>query len=314
MIKNISLIILSILLFITLNLLLGPAGLTSNPLILLDVRLPRILMAILAGACLGVSGAAIQSLLRNPLAEPGLLGVSSWAALGAIACFYFISSNQSGLIMPIGGLVGALFSVILLFILSHKSHSILTVILAGLVSSSLAGALISLALNLAPNPWVLGEMVEWLFGTLKRADMQKIIYATPFAVLGLSLLFSTRKQLDVLSLGEPVAASLGVNLRWLYIKLAIGIALSVGVVTAFCGAIGFIGLMVPHLVRPLAKNKPSMVMVYSLFAGILIMLAADLLVRIIPTRNELYIGVVMALIGFPFFLQLLLKQRKKGWL
>ncbi|MFV0431188.1 MAG: FecCD family ABC transporter permease [Alphaproteobacteria bacterium] len=313
MIKHFSLFAITITLLIIANMALGPAGLTRNFLIL-ELRFPRMLMAIIAGASLSCSGAAIQSLLRNPLAEPGLLGVSSWAAFGAIGFFYFLGGFSTQFLMPLGGLLGAGFSLIMLFALAHKSRSILTVILAGLVSTSLAGALTSLALNLAPNPWVLGEMVEWLFGTLRRADINQILLALPFTLLGLGLLFSCRSSLDVLSLGEPVAASLGVNIKWLYIRLALGIALNVGVITAFCGSIGFIGLMIPHMVRPLAKNKPSMVMIYSIPAGITMMLAADMLVRLLPTRSELYIGVVMAFIGFPFFLYLLLKQKKRGWL
>ncbi len=314
MIKHVSILSIILLFLVMIVWLFGLTGLTLHPQILFSIRLPRVLMAVAAGAALGLSGAAIQGLLRNPLAEPGLLGVSSWSALGSIYVLYFLPIASSKIfLMPIGGMVGALFSVILLFILSGRQSSIFIVVLAGIVSSNLAAALIALMLNLAPNPWVIGDMMGWLFGSLSRSNMQQLLYALPIMILGMILIFSCHKGLDALSLGEETAHSLGVHLPWLYIRLAVGIAICVGVVTAFCGAIGFIGLIVPHILRPWADHMPSKLLTLSMFGGAILLLFADFLVQRIMSRSELYVGVVSAFIGVPFFLHLLWKQRQKGW-
>lgn len=314
MIKYSTILLSSLLLLAVIVWLLGSTGFTLHPQILFAIRLPRVLMAIIAGAVLGLSGAAIQGLLRNPLAEPGLLGVSSWSALGSIYALYFLPNISAKLfLMPSFGMIGALFSVILLFVLSGRQSSIFIVVLAGIVSSNFAAALIALMLNLAPNPWVIGDMMSWLFGSLSRVTMQQFFYVLSIAAVGAGLIFSCHKGLDALSLGEETAHSMGVNLPWLYIRLAVGIAICVGVVTAFCGAIGFIGLIVPHILRPYANHMPSRLLVLSMFGGAILLLLADFLVQRLTFRSELYVGVVSAFIGVPFFLHLLWKQRKRGW-
>ncbi len=294
-----------------LSLFFIPLGFTTEKLILVEFRLPRIFMAILAGLALSVSGAAIQSLLRNPLAEPGLIGISSWAALGGVLGLYFLPSSFLWL-RPLGAMALALLSLCLLFLLAGRRATSLLVILAGIASTSFAAACISLFLNLAPNPWVLGEMMEWMMGSFKHAHMHHIFLILPFLLLGLILLFSCRRSLDILSLGEYVAASQGVNLPWLYWRLNLGIALAVGSITAFCGIIGFVGLIIPHIVRLWAGHRPSHVMFLSAPLGIIFMLMADGLIQLIPTRSELYMGVIMAFLGFPLFIHLLIKQKREG--
>ncbi len=311
--KHLCILIAILCVLALLSWLMGSTGFTDNHLILFSLRLPRLLMAIMAGGLLGLSGAAIQGFLRNPLAEPALLGVSSWSALGSICVLYFIPAASKLLWMPVFGMLGALLSVILLFILSGRQSSIFIVVLAGIVSSNFAAALIALLLNLAPNPWVIGDMMGWLFGSLSRANMAQIFYGFPIALLGGGLIFSCAKDLDILSLGEETAHSLGVNLSWLYIRLAVGIALCVGMVTAFCGAIGFIGLIIPHLLRPWAQHLPSRLLLLSLIGGAILLLLADFIVQRLSFRSELYVGVVSAFIGIPFFFHLLWKQRKRGW-
>lgn len=314
MIKYIFVLSLILLLLAIIVWVLGATGFTLHPQILFSLRLPRILMAVMAGAVLGLSGAAIQGFLRNPLAEPALLGVSSWSALGSIYVLYFLPFAFTKIIwMPVGGIIGALFSVILLFILSGRQSSIFIIVLAGIVSSNLAAALIALMLNLAPNPWVMGDMMGWLFGSLSRSNMAQFLSALPMILLGMGLIFSCHKGLDALSLGEEVAHSFGVNLSWLYIRLAVGIAICVGVITSFCGAIGFIGLIVPHILRPFANHMPSRLLVLSMFGGAILLLLADFFVQRLSVRSELYVGVVSAFIGVPFFLHLLWKQRQRGW-
>ncbi len=313
MMKKLILFVLAALILALFSLFFIPLGFTSQKIILLDIRLPRVLMAVFVGLALSVSGAAIQSLLRNPLAEPGIIGINSWAALGGILGLYFLPQNILWL-RPLLAISLALLSLLLLFLLAGRKTSTLLVILAGIASTSFAAACISLFLNIAPNPWVLGEMIAWLMGSLKRANMNQILFIFPFLIIGLYLLFSCIYALDLLSLGPQIAASQGVNLSWLYWRLNLGIALCVGCITAFCGSIGFVGLIIPHLIRPLAHYKPSHVMILSAPVGVIFMLMADGAIQLIPTRNELYIGVVMAFLGFPLFLHLLLKHKKEGWL
>ncbi len=288
-----------------------PSALLPSKTILLQLRLPRILMAILAGMALSVSGAAIQSLLRNPLAEPGIIGINSWAALGGILGLYFLPTQFLWL-RPLLSIALALFALLLLFYLSGRRAAGLILILAGIASTSFAAACMALFLNLAPNPWVLGEMVEWLMGSLKRADISHILFILPPLALGLFLLFSCAKALDLLSLGNQIASSQGVSLTKLYWRVNLGIALCVGAIVAFCGNIGFIGLIIPHIIRPFAKHKPSHVMLLSAPLGVIFMLLSDGFIQLIPTRNELYIGVVMAFLGFPLFLHLLLCYKREA--
>jgi len=274
------------------------------------IRLPRSLLAIIIGASLGLSGAALQGLLRNPLAEPGIIGVSASAALGAVLVFYSGLSLTFPLALPLGGITGALLSVTLLYLLAGRNSSVLTLILAGVAISSLAGSLTALALNLAPNPFASMEIFYWLMGSLSNASMEHVWLLVLPTVLGWWLIFQSRHALDVLSLGEDTASTLGINLATLNKKLILGTALCVGAAVSVSGGIAFIGLIVPHLLRPLVGHRPSSLLFVSAVAGAALLLFADIIVRLLPTQQELKIGVLTALIGAPFFLRLILNSRR----
>ena len=282
-----------------------------DSLILYEIRLPRTLLAIIIGASLGISGAALQGMLRNPLAEPGVIGVSASAALGAVIVFYFGLSRVFPLALPLGGITGALLAVVILHLLAGKNSSILTLILAGVAISSLSSALTALALNLAPNPFASLEIFFWLMGSLSDRSFLHVWLILPTTLLGWWLMLSVRRGLDALSLGEDTATSMGVNVQSLNKRIILGVALSVGAAVSVSGGIGFIGLIVPHLLRPYVQHKPGRLLIVSGLAGALLLLLADIAVRLLPTQQELKIGVLTALIGAPFFLHLLLKSRRE---
>lgn len=280
-------------------------------MIITEIRLPRALLAILVGATLGISGAALQGLLRNPLADPGLVGVSSCAALGAVISLYFGWAGTIWFALPLGGIIGALSSVLIVFLLAGRDSSILSLILAGVAINALASALVSLALNFSPNPYAANEIVYWLLGSLSNRSLDDLYIAMPLMLLGWLLLLGSYRFLNALSLGEDTARSLGFNIdqqRWLIIA---GVALSVGAAVSISGSISFIGLVIPHLLRPWVKYEPGRLLLLSALGGAALMLAADLCVQWLPTEKELKLGVVTALIGAPFFLHLLYKQRNR---
>lgn len=278
--------------------------------IVLEIRLPRVLLGLLVGASLGLSGAALQGLLRNPLAEPGILGVSASAGLGAVLALYFGLAQVSVWALPTFAMLGALIATGFLALLAIRDSSPLTLILAGVAVSSLAIALTSLALNLAPNPLALSEMVLWLLGSLRDRGLSDVALAAPFMVVGWALLLSAGRELDALTLGEDAAHSLGVGLGWLRARVIGGAALAVGAATAVTGSVGFVGLIAPHLLRPWVGYQPSRVLLPGALAGAALLAAADLGIRLLPTRQELMLGVVTALLGVPFFVHLLLRTRR----
>ncbi|RMF09909.1 MAG: iron ABC transporter permease [Alphaproteobacteria bacterium] len=293
--------------------LVVPGAAANDPvgwLILTEIRLPRALLAVLVGATLGLSGAAMQGLLRNPLADPGLIGVSSMAALGAVLVLYFGLAGVAIWLLPLGGLGGALVAILILYALAGRDASVLTLILAGLALGTLASALTSLALNFAPSPYAALEIVFWILGSLADRSFMHVWLALPFMAAGATLLMGSRKGLDALTLGEDAAHSLGVNLNRTRLLVILGTALSVGAAVSVTGVIGFVGLMVPHLLRPWASFRPSALLPLSALGGAVLMLGADLAVRTLSGGQELKLGVVTALIGGPFFVLLLLKTRR----
>ncbi|NHN84612.1 iron chelate uptake ABC transporter family permease subunit [Acetobacter musti] len=272
-------------------------------IILGQLRLPRALLAVLIGGTLGLSGAVLQGYLRNPLADPGLLGVSGGAALGAVVTFYTGLSARVALALPAGGLAGALFAVAALIGLVGQGGT-MALLLAGAALTSFFAAMTSLTLNLMPSPYASFEIMHWLMGSLADRTMTHVWLCLPGIVAGGTLMFSVRRTLDALTLGEDVAESLGFRSSGLFgaqMRIVVGAALAVGSCVAVSGAIGFVGLVVPHLLRPLTGYRPGRLLVPSFLGGAMLLLFADGLARVIPTSSELHVGVLTALAGAPLF-------------
>ncbi|MCA0210392.1 MAG: iron ABC transporter permease [Proteobacteria bacterium] len=278
--------------------------------ILFDLRLPRTLLALAVGAMLGLAGAALQGYLRNPLAEPSVLGTSNAAALGGVAAIYFGLAEIHPVVLPLLATGGALVSLALLFVLAGKAESPLTLILAGIAVGTLAVAGTSLALNLSPNPFAAMEIMTWLLGSLENRSFDHVWIALPCIAIGTAMLLWNGRALDALTLGEDAAQALGTDLRRTRLRLLVGTAIGVGGAVAVAGAIGFVGLIVPHLIRPLTDRSPSAILLPSAIGGAALLTLADLGVRIIPTTNELKLGVVTAFLGVPVFLVHLMRERR----
>ena len=278
--------------------------------IIIDLRLPRMLLGLLVGAMLGLSGAALQGYLRNPLAEPSVLGASNAAALGAVCALYFGLSALHPLVLPLLAITTALIAISGLFLLAGPSESPLTLILAGIAVATLAGAGISLSLNLSPNPFAAMEIMSWLMGSLENRSYVHVSVALPCVAIGAALLLADGRTLDALTLGEEGAQALGVNLNAARLRMMLGVAIGVGGAVAVSGAIGFVGLIVPHIVRPLTDRSPSAVLWPSLLGGAVLLTLADIGVRLIPSANELKLGVVTAMLGVPVFLIHLMRERR----
>lgn len=285
-------------------------GSSTAAIILMELRLPRALLGVLVGGTLGLAGAALQGLLRNPLAEPGVIGVSGSASLGAVVMFYTGLAATAPLALPLGGIAGALVAVLLLYAIAGRDGGVLTLVLAGVALNSFAAALTSLALSLSPNPFAVAEIVFWLLGSLADRSMTHVALAAPFMLAGWALLFSTIRALDALALGEDTARSLGFNMALVRASIVVGSALAVGAAVAVSGAIGFVGLVVPHLLRPLVGAQPGRLLALSALGGAVMTLAADIGVRLLGMGQELKLGVVTALLGAPFFLALVVRTRR----
>ncbi|MGD9601353.1 MAG: FecCD family ABC transporter permease [Gammaproteobacteria bacterium] len=290
--------------------LLGVAD--ANVLILREIRLPRASLALLIGAGLGVSGAALQALLRNPLAEPGVLGISAGAALGAVIVFYSGLSLHFGLALPLGGLAGAVLVTGTLYVLARREISTVGLILAGVAINSFAGACVALALNLAPNPYAAYEISFWLMGSVTDRSLVHMLLVAPFILAGIGVLIRESSRLEPLVLGEETAASLGVDLQRLRRRLIIGTALAVGPGVAIAGTIAFVGMLVPHALRPWVSHAPRVLLPASALGGAALTLAADLLVRVPFAQNELKLGVITGLLGAPLFLVVALRLPARG--
>jgi len=278
-------------------------------MIVTELRLPRAILACMVGAVLGLSGAVLQGLTRNPLAEPGLLGVSSGAALGSVIAIYFGWTAMFAAAAPLMGLMGAAGAAALTFALGRGGGTI-ALILAGAAVAGLTSALISLALNLAPSPYAAYEIMTWLMGSLADRSWDHVLLVAPFIAAGCLLLAFTARGLDALTLGEAQAQSLGVNLKVLRLLVLAGTALGVGAATSVTGAIGFVGLVAPHLVRPFVGHQPSRVLFPSALLGAVLLLAADIGARLIHIGPEMKLGVFTSLLGTPFFFWLVVRLRK----
>ncbi|MEL7042464.1 MAG: iron ABC transporter permease [Pseudomonadota bacterium] len=281
----------------------------GDRLVVWSIRLPRALAAFLVGAALGVSGAALQGLLRNPLAEPGVLGVSASASLAATFSLYYGLVSLSPWILPIAAIVGALAATALLAIAAVRTSSVVTLILIGVGLSSFSGALMSLLMNLAPNPFSLSDMINWMLGSVANRSFNEIGLALPFLVAGSALLLVTGRGLSALTLGEEAASGVGLNLRHQRIYTVLGAGLATGASVALAGAIGFVGIIAPHIIRPVVGHDPARSLIPSALLAGLILVLADIGVRTIPTDNELKLGVVAALLGAPIFIWIAMQRR-----
>lgn len=304
------------------SMLIGPAATGTSELfkmmgqgkadtawmIMREVRLPRTALAALVGMSLGMAGAALQGFLRNPLADPGIIGVSPAASLGAVLALYTGVSTLVPLALPMMGIVGALVCAFVLQGLARRG-GVLTLVLAGVAVSSLCAALMSMTLNLSPNPYAAAEIMFWLMGSVTDRSMDHLMLAGPLMLAGWIILAMSARSLDALSLGEETAAGLGLNIARTRMLVITGTAVSVGAGTAVTGGIGFIGLVVPHILRPLVGHTPSRLLFASALGGGAMLLAADILVRVLVLGAELKLGVLTSLIGAPFFLWLIFRAR-----
>lgn len=281
---------------------------TNDLWIITQLRLPRSFLAIIIGMVLGLSGAVLQGFLRNPLADPAIVGISSSAAFGAVLAIFFGLSG-SGWAVFIAAMIGAASAMAILGLLSGRSANPVAFILAGMILSSLTGSLTAFLISISPNPFATSEIVNWLMGALTDRGYDDLFVALPFMIVGALLLASTGKALNVLSLGEETARSMGLNLSQTLWIIIVGLGLSVGASVAVTGVVGFVGLIVPHLVRPFVGQKPSDVMAPSALSGAILLLLADILVRLTPGAGEVRLGIAMALIGTPFFFGILFKLR-----
>ena len=288
-------------------------ALNDDPLwvIILELRIPRTILGVTVGFALGVSGAALQGYTRNPLADPGVLGVSALAALGAVMTLFFGVTISSPWLLSLGAMTGAIGGVAVLLLLAGATSSVLTFILAGAILNTVASAGVALALSLSPNPWALNEIVNWLMGSLVDRSNSDVFISIPLIALGCGLLMMTARALDALTLGDMGARSLGVYLAATRLLLALGVGLATGASVAATGVIGFVGLVTPHLMRPLVGARPGALLIPSGLAGTVLVLAADIIVRLMPSVVEIKLGVAMAVLGGPFFLGLLLVLRRR---
>lgn len=277
-------------------------GTPGDTLIVWQIRIPRALAAFVTGLALGTSGAALQGLLRNPLAEPGVLGVSASAALTATIAIYYGLTALSPWALPLSAIFGALLATAIITLAALRTQSVVTLILIGVGLSSFAGALMSLLMNFAPHPFTLSDMVNWMLGTVANRSFEDLALAGPFLLFGLGLLFTSRRGLSALTLGDMAASGLGLNLKRQRIATVLGAGLATGAAVSIAGAIGFVGMIAPHLVRPFVRHDPARTLLPAGLLGGLILVLADIAVRVLPTMTELKLGVVAALIGAPAFI------------
>ncbi len=306
------------------SLLIGPARLSPAAvlaalagrgeetvrIIVWELRVPRLILALMIGATLGMAGAALQGFVRNPLASPEILGVPGFAAFGAVVAIYGGVFNTVSLAVPIAAIAAALAASAALIAIAGRDGRLVTLILAGLALSTFAGALTSFVLSIAPNPFAAMEIAFWLLGSLSGRSFEHVAIAAPFMLVSWALMLADRRALLALTLGEDGARALGVNLKAVRVRLALAIASGVGAAVAVAGAIGFIGLVVPHLVRPFAGYDPARILIPSALAGAALLTFADCAARLIPSGSEIKLGVLTALIGVPFFLLLLARARR----
>ncbi len=308
---------LAVLLAFAAALLIAPGSLgfggdaAARTLILREIRLPRAILGVLVGAALGLSGAALQGFLRNPLAEPGIIGVSGGAALGAVLAIHLGIAGVLPFALPLAGLIGAALATMMVVALAGEGTGPVPLMLAGVAVSSLTSAMIALALNLSSNPFAAAESVTWMMGSLTDRSLVHVAFAGPLIGVGLYVLLGLGRALDALTLGDDAASTLGVDLGAARQRLVIGVALAVGAATAVTGIIGFVGLVVPHLLRPYVGHRPSALLPASALGGAVLVLLADTGLRLVSPWLDIRIGVLTALLGAPFFIALVWELRRE---
>jgi len=286
-------------------------GSAADQLIVWQIRLPRALAAFSVGAALGLSGAALQGLLRNPLAEPGVLGVSASASLAATTVLYYGWVTIGFFTLPLAAISGALLATTALVWVSWRTPSIAQLLLVGIGLSSFAAALMALLMNIAPNPFSLAELVNWMLGSVANKSLRDLVLTLPFMCLGAAIVYTQHRGLNAMTLGEEAAIGVGVDIARLRIGIILGTGLLTGAAVALAGAIGFVGIVAPHIIRPWVASTPSAVLLpSSLLAGCLLVIA-DIIVRLLPTNNELQLGVVAALMGAPLFVWIVIATSQK---
>ena len=281
----------------------------GDRLVVWQIRLPRAIAAFITGAALGISGAALQGLLRNPLAEPGVLGVSASASLFATFSLYYGLAALSPWVLPLAAIAGALAATALIALAAIRTRSVVTLILIGVGLSNFSGAAMSLLMNLAPNPFSLSDMINWMLGSVANRSFQEVGLAAPFIIAGSAILLMSRRGLSALTLGEEAATGVGLNLRNQRILTVLGAGLATGGSVALAGAIGFVGIVAPHIIRPFVKHDPARSLIPSALLAGLFLVLADIGVRLLPTSNELKLGVVASLIGAPAFVWIAMRRR-----
>ncbi len=267
-----------------------------------EIRLPRTILALVVGWIFGLTGAGLQGLLRNPLADTAVFGAPQAAAFGAVLVLYSGLVGALSWLLPFAAIGGALLSIALVVAVAGRRATVVVLVLSGLAVGSLAGAGTSLAISLSPNPFAVTEIVFWLLGSFEDRSSTHLWLASPFIAAASVLVLSASSGLGALALGEETARSLGVNVMRLRLFIVAGAAIGTGASVAVAGSIGFVGLVAPHLVRPFAGYDPARTLVPSGLAGAALLLAADCAVRLIPSQAEVKIGVLTALLGVPFFL------------
>lgn len=275
-----------------------------------EIRLPRALTAWLVGAALGLSGAALQGLLRNPLADSGVLGLSGFAALGAVLALAFGAMALA----PVGALAFALIAAVVVTTLGWRARGAASLTLIGVGLSSFAGGLIALTLNLAPNPGAIADLINWTLGSVEGRSLEHAALVGAFLVVGAALIFCAARGLQALTLGEEAAAAIGANLTRTRTLVVLGAAACAGGATAVAGVIGFVGVAAPHLVRALAGHDPARLLLPSALAGGAMLVCADIAVRVLPTDTgaELKLGVAAALLGGPVFAFIAARLASRG--
>lgn len=277
-------------------------------LVLTEIRLPRILLAVLTGASLALAGNAMQGVFQNPLASPGLLGSSSGATVASVFLLYYFSAPMG--ILLFGGVSGALGAFLLVWLIARK-HGTTMMILSGVAVNALLGSAITLLLSNAESPWALAELYRWLQGSLVWARLDNLLISLPIMALGVICLFSQRRYLDLLTFGEETAATMGINLKQSFFIVSLGVALLLGATIPQTGTIGFVGLIAPHLARMGLKKPPSQLYVSSALIGGILLLLADLAIQYIPFFSRIYIGTLTAILGVPFLIWILLSQQRR---